>query len=231
VISLDVDGILFDKDGTLFDFHKTWSCWTCEAIDYLCKNNSFKKELVAEALGYDPKKKTFLKSSLLIAGTAEQAADKIVTFLNNINKHEIVEYLLSSAKRVKLFEAVPLERFLKNLNSKGLKIGLVTNDFEAAAHSHLKAAGIHKYFDFVAGYDSGFGIKPDPGPLLAFAEQFSILPHRLAMVGDSTHDLVAAEKAGMYKIGVLTGLASYSDLAPYSDVVFDNIGQIKGLLN
>ncbi len=231
MISLDVDGILFDKDGTLFDFHKTWSSWTCEAIDYLCKNNSLKKELVAEALGYDPKNQTFLKSSLLIAGTAEQAADKIVTFLNNINKHEIVEYLLSSAKRVKLFEAVPLERFLKNLKSKGLKIGLVTNDFEAVAHSHLKTAGIHKYFDFVAGYDSGFGIKPDPRPLLAFAEQFSILPNRLAMVGDSTHDLVAAEKAGMYKIGVLTGLASYSDLAPYSDVVFDNIGQIKGLLN
>ena len=137
---------------------------------------------------------------------------------------------MSSAKRVKLIEVIPLELFLKNLYSKGLKIGLVTNDFEAVAHAHLKAAGIHKYFDFIAGYDSGFGIKPDPKPLMAFAEQFSILPHRVAMVGDSTHDLFAAEKAGMYKIGVLTGLASYSDLAPYSDFVFDNIGYIEGLL-
>ena len=107
----------------------------------------------------------------------------------------------------------------------------MTNDFEAVAHAHLKAAGIHKYFDFIAGYDSGFGIKPDPKPLMAFAEQFSILPDRVAMVGDSTHDLFAAEKAGMYKIGVLTGLASYSDLAPYSDLVLDNIGKIEELLN
>ena len=228
---MDVDGILFDKDGTLFDFHRTWSSWTSDAIDYLCRNNLSKKELIAEALGYDPKNRTFLKSSLLIAGTAEQATDKILPFVNNISKHEIEEYLLSSSKRVKLIEAVPLKRFFKNLHSKGLKIGLVTNDFEAVAHSHLKAAGIHKYFDFIAGYDSGFGIKPDPEPLLAFAEQFLISPHRVAMVGDSTHDLFAAEKAGMYKIGVLTGLASYSDLAPYSDVVLDNIGKILELLN
>ena len=32
---MDVDGILFDKDGTLFDFHRTWSSWTSDAIDYL----------------------------------------------------------------------------------------------------------------------------------------------------------------------------------------------------
>ena len=228
---MDIDGILFDKDGTLFDFHMTWSSWTSDAIDYLCGNNLSIKELVAEALGYDLKNQTFLKSSLLIAGTAEQAADKIAPLVSDTSKHEIEKFLLSSAKRVKLIEVIPLEKFLKNLNSKGLKIGLVTNDFEAVAHSHLKAAGIHKYFDFIAGYDSGFGIKPDPDPLLAFAEQFSISRHRVAMVGDSTHDLFAAEKAGMYKIGVLTGLASYSDLAPYSDVVFDNIGKIEGLLN
>ena len=40
----------------------------------------------------------------------------------------------------------------------------------------------------------------------------------------------AAEKAGMYKIGVLTGLASHSDLAPYADCVLDNIGRIETLL-
>ena len=228
---MDFDAILFDKDGTLFDFHGTWSSWTLDIIDHLCRNEASKKELVARALGYDLKNQNFLKSSLLIAGTAEQAADKIATFINDISKQEIENFLLSSAKNVKLMEVIPLDKFLKNLQSKGVRIGLVTNDFEALAHLHLKAAGIHKYFDFIVGYDSGFGIKPDPGPLLAFAEQFSILPDRVAMVGDSTHDLFAAEKAGMYKIGVLTGLASYSDLAPYSDLVLDNIGKIEELLN
>ena len=228
---MDFDAILFDKDGTLFEFHGTWSSWTLDMIDYLCRNDTSNKELVAMALGYDLKSQSFLKSSLLIAGTAEQAADKIATFINDISKQEIENFLLNSAKNVKLMEVIPLDKFLKNLQSKGVRIGLVTNDFEAIAHLHLKAAGIHKYLDFIVGYDSGFGSKPDPEPLLAFAEQFSILPDRVAMVGDSTHDLFAAEKAGMYKIGVLTGLASYSDLAPYSDLVLDNIGKIEELLN
>ena len=164
---MDFDAILFDKDGTLFDFHGTWSSWTLDIIDHLCRNEASKKELVARALGYDLKNQNFLKSSLLIAGTAEQAADKIATFINDISKQEIENFLLSSAKNVKLMEVIPLDKFLKNLQSKGVRIGLVTNDFEAVAHLHLKAAGIHKYFDFIAGYDSGFGIKPDPGPLLA----------------------------------------------------------------
>ena len=147
-----------------------------------------------------------------------------------MSQHEIESFLLNSAKKVKLIEVIPLEKFLKNLTLKGLKIGLVTNDFEAVAHSHLKTAGINKYFDFIAGYDSGFGVKPAPGPLLKISEHFSNAPHNVAMEGDSTHDLFAAEKAGMYKIGVLTGLASHSDLAPYSDCVLDNIGKIEKLL-
>ena len=224
---MNIDGILFDKDGTLFDFEKTWSKWTSDAIEYLCGDNSAKKKLVAEALGYDPKNQSFLKSSLLIAGTAEQAAEKIARIVINVSQHEIERFLLNSAKKVKLIEVIPLEKFFKNLTLKGLKIGLVTNDFEAVAHSHLKTAGVHKYFDFIAGYDSGFGVKPEPGPLLKFSELFSITPHRVAMVGDSTHDLIAAKEAGMYKIGVLTGLASHSDLAPYSDCVLDNIGKIE----
>ena len=62
---MNFDGILFDKDGTLFDFHKTWSNWTSDAIEYLCGDNSAKKKLVAKALGYDQKNQSFLKNILI----------------------------------------------------------------------------------------------------------------------------------------------------------------------
>ena len=76
---------------------------------------------MARALGYDLKNQNFLKSSLLIAGTSEQAADKIATFINDISKQEIENFLLSSAKNVKLMEVIPLDKFLKNLQSKGVR--------------------------------------------------------------------------------------------------------------
>ena len=106
----------------------------------------------------------------------------------------------------------------------------MTNDSEFAARAQLRSAGVERHFTFVAGFDSGFGAKPAPGPLLAFAEQAGLDPSRVAMVGDSLHDLHAGRAAGMQTLGVLTGTALAHDLAPHADVVFDHIGHIPGWL-
>jgi hypothetical protein len=65
----------------------------------------------------------------------------------------------------------------------------------------------HRIFDFVAGCDSGFGAKPDPGMCLAFAAHLGHAPDTILMVGDSLHDLTAGRAAGMRTVGVLTGIA------------------------
>ncbi|MEM7090648.1 MAG: HAD-IA family hydrolase, partial [Pseudomonadota bacterium] len=92
-------------------------------------------------------------------------------------------------------------------------------------------AGIREHFDFIAGYDSGHGFKPGPGQLLAFAAHVGVDPSRVAMVGDSLHDLQAGRAAGMVTIGVLTGLAGADVLAPMADVVLPDIGHIPGWLS
>jgi phosphoglycolate phosphatase len=86
-------------------------------------------------------------------------------------------------------------------------------------------------FAFVAGFDSGHGVKPDADPLLAFCAATGVAPDRTAMVGDSLHDLVAGAAAGMMRIGVLTGMAQHDDLAPHADVVLPNIGHIPEWLD
>ncbi|WP_342662245.1 HAD-IA family hydrolase [Rubellimicrobium thermophilum] len=81
-------------------------------------------------------------------------------------------------------------------------------------------------FGFVAGYDSGWGGKPGPGQLLAFAESAGLDPADCAMVGDSLHDLAAARAAGMRGIGVLTGVAGRETLAPAAEVVLESIATL-----
>jgi phosphoglycolate phosphatase len=66
---------------------------------------------------------------------------------------------------------------------------------------------------------------------LAFADAVQIDPGRVAMVGDSTHDLVAGRAAGMQTIAVLTGVAGADELAPFADVVFPDIGHIVDWLS
>ena len=87
------------------------------------------------------------------------------------------------------------------------------------------------HLDFIAGFDSGHGAKPAPGPLLAFARAVAVDPARVVMVGDSPHDLIAGRAAGMQTIGVLTGTASRGDLAPLADLVLSDIGHIPGWLD
>jgi phosphoglycolate phosphatase len=57
-----------------------------------------------------------------------------------------------------------------------------------------------------------------------------LAPDRIAMIGDSTHDLVAGRAAGMITVGVLTGPATREDLAPHATVVLPDIGHLPAWL-
>jgi phosphoglycolate phosphatase len=96
--------------------------------------------------------------------------------------------------------------------------------------AHLDTAKVRHLFDFIAGFDSGYGAKPAPQPLLAFAAAMGLAPEQVVMVGDSTHDLIAGRAAGMKTIAVLTGMAGPADLAPLADAVLPDIGHIPGWL-
>jgi phosphoglycolate phosphatase len=120
---------------------------------------------------------------------------------------------------------------LTGLRDRGLRLGVATNDSEAPARQHLAAHGITDCFDFIVGYDSGHGPKPGPGMCLAFAAACGIAPGRIAMVGDSRHDLQAGRAAGMRTVAVLTGIAEARDLAPLADAVLPDIGALPDWLD
>ena len=107
---------------------------------------------------------------------------------------------------------------------------MATNDAEAPARTHLGNAGIVHLLDFIAGYDSGFGMKPEPGMQFGFCEAGGLEPAQVLMVGDSTHDLISGRQAGMTTIAVLTGIAGAHELEPYADAVLNHIGELPGFL-
>ena len=82
----------------------------------------------------------------------------------------------------------------------------------------------------IQGLRSGYGGKPAPGQLNGFLDLTGLAPERVAMVGDSTHDLEAGRRAGMRTIGVLTGMAQPADLAGLADVILPDIGHLPVLL-
>ncbi len=220
-----VDGILFDKDGTLFDFNATWVDWGVELIHEWARGDEALTEAMAEALGFDLAARRFHPDSVVIAGTAQDVA-RVLAPVVGMTPHAVEQRLNAAALTVPLSEAVPLAPLLDGLRARGLRLGVATNDGEASARAHLRAVGIDDRFDFIVGADSGHGAKPAPGMVRAFLDACGVAPERAVMVGDSTHDLMAGRAAGVQAVGVLTGLAPREVLAPLADAVLPDIGHL-----
>jgi phosphoglycolate phosphatase len=220
-----IKGVLFDKDGTLFDFAATWEAWAAAFLARLGGSPERARSLGA-AIGFDTDARRFARDSIVIAGTAGEVADALVPHVASIPRDSILRLINEEAEKAPQMEAVPLLPYLTALRAQGLALGVATNDAEAPARAHLESAGVTGCFDFIAGYDSGHGAKPGPGQMLAFAEAVGLDPGAVVMVGDSTHDLIAGRAAGMRCVAVLTGLAGTEVLAPLADGVLADIGDL-----
>jgi phosphoglycolate phosphatase len=231
-----VTGILFDKDGTLFDFQATWQRVIEAVLDTLAPDHETWSRM-ARSGGYDPVRGRFLPGSPVVAGTTSEIAQLWSGFRPDLGAARIERILDDTgldtlADPTALFPtAADLPGLLAGLRTSGYALGIATHDSEQGARIQLGAVGACSAFDFIAGYDSGHGLKPGPGMLLAFAAAADLVPASTAMVGDSRHDLEAAHSAGAaMAIGVLTGPASREDLAPYADHILPSIEHLPALL-
>lgn len=227
---MPIDALVFDKDGTLFDFAATWGAFGKAVLLRLAEGDDTLASELGKAIGFDLETRKYAEDSIVIAGTVDEVAAALAPQLSDYSQSALVEVLNVESARAPQVEAVALVPFLRSLKQSGRKLGVATNDGEMPAKHHLASVGVDSYFDFIAGYDSGHGFKPGPGQLLAFAAHVGLDPSRIAMVGDSLHDLEAGRAAGMTTIGVLTGMAHADELQPLADVVLPDIGHIPGWL-
>lgn len=221
-----IEGVVFDKDGTLFDFQATWGAWSREMIRAESGGNPVLAARLADVLGYDMEAGRFRPDSVVIASTVETVAEHILRVRPDLEEKALVARMNARAAAAPQAEVPGLRATLERLAGMGLALGVATNDTEGPARAHLRAAGVEGMFGFIAGYDSGWGGKPGAGQLLAFAERAGLTPGRCAMVGDSLHDLSAARMAGMAGVGVLTGIAGRETLEPAADVVLGSIAEL-----
>ncbi len=223
---------MFDKDGTLFRYSETWDTWCGIVLEKLSNGNKTLLEDLAKVVDFDIQSQKLNPNSMVIACTTHEVAECLIPLLPTRSLEAVEEYLNEQVKVIPLAQVTPLKPYFSDLHRRGLKVGVMTNDSEDNAMAQLTTAKLNPFndLDFVAGYDSGYGAKPAPDPLLAFAKAVGLAPNDIAMVGDSLHDLVAGRRAGMKTIGVLTGPATQADLSPMADVVLPDISHILTFL-
>ncbi len=223
-----ISTLIFDKDGTLFDFQATWGHWTGEVLAKIAAGNATQLNAIANELRYDLDKRELRPDSVVIAGTPAEIVQVIKPHVPEVSEQQLLGQLNELAKSAPQVEIIPLGRFFETLREMGLNIAVMTNDAEEPARAHLSEHD--GAIDVIVGSDSGFGAKPDPDPLLAIARKLGVDPETCVMIGDSTHDLRAGRSAGMKCIAVLTGLATEQDLRDFADLIIQDIGDLPDIL-
>ncbi len=231
-----IKAILFDKDGTLIDYDKSWMPLNHKAALHLAAGDKLLADKMLIHSGWSQEKDTAKPDSILAAGTEIEILQCWLELQpNNIKSfqqlsEEIHNLFLTEIKNYAA-PLVNLHGLFKYLQGLGLKLGVASSDSKEGIEASLANFNILPMCDFICGYDSGYGIKPTAGMVNGFCQVIDIKPAEIAVIGDNIHDLQMANAAGAMAIGVLTGTSGYDDLSPFADEIINDIDQLKIILS
>ena len=117
------------------------------------------------------------------------------------------------------------------LRSRGHEIAIVTSKSEYLALRALALVGLARHMDTVVGCDATTRHKPDPEPVRLALQRLGRTPEEAVFVGDSVHDLLAGNAAGVRTFAALWGAFKRQDLEPGSPSAWlERISQLPSLL-
>ncbi|WP_218823822.1 HAD family hydrolase [Inquilinus limosus] len=231
-----IRGILFDKDGTLIDYDATWRPLNREAALFAAAGDPELALRLLEAGGADPHTGVVRADSLFAAGATPEIAAAFIAAGSPYGLDLLVPeidriFRTATTAPIRPTVADPAGLF-RRLRGRGLTLGVASSDGEVAIRATLAMFGLLDLVDFIAGYDSGHGHKPNPGMVYGFCDATGLPPGAVLMVGDNRHDMAMGRAAGCgLCVGVLSGTGSVETLAGLADLCLPDIGGLEDLLD
>lgn len=107
---------------------------------------------------------------------------------------------------------------LLSLKERGYKLAVATGKsrrgLDDVLQRELEGIKLAALFDASRTADQTAG-KPDPQMLHELMEELDVKPERTLMIGDTTHDLLLAQNAGVACLGVSFGAHAHEEFASY----------------
>ena len=194
------EGVLFDLDGTLAD--------TLADIA-----SSMNRVLQAHGYSVHPEEDYKLLVGRGLENLVTQAlpVDSRLPFVISACLSEMIEdYEANCLVKTCLYDGI--EELLRELTLLGRPFSLFSNKAEPLTHKIVNHLMDEKRFVRVMGARPDFPKKPDPAGALLISNEMGILPGNMVYMGDSDIDMITANRAGMFAVGVLWGFRSGEEL-------------------
>jgi phosphoglycolate phosphatase-like HAD superfamily hydrolase len=228
-----IDAVIFDKDGTLIDFHAMWGGWALRLGQRL--DDVIRRPVSPEVfatIGFDPTTGRVAAGGPLaietMAGIEETVARVLRRWCPSIAaaRRATATAWFAPDPAALAVPLADLDDIFGRLRADGRRIAVVTTDDRAPTDATLRALGIREHVGAMVCGDDGFDVKPAPDAVIAVCHAFRTEPARVAVLGDTPSDLAMARAAGAGRvIGVRSGVGSEADLA-VADVIIDSVASL-----
>ena len=229
-----IDLVVFDKDGTLLDFHAMWGGWAIELGRRL--DGATRRPVAGDVfatIGFDPTSGRVRSGAPLAVATMGEIREVVAAVIRRwcpsiAAARQAVETAWFIPDPVT--SAIPLAdlpRLFGALRASGRFIAVATTDDRAPTDASLRALEVRELVSAMACGDDGIGVKPDPRMLLGLCEAAQVPPGRTAVIGDTLADIRMARGAGAGMIiGVLSGIDDADMLRPEADLLLTSIADL-----
>ena len=235
-----VDGIIFDKDGTLMSFDAFWVSLSVKALEDVLGKLGMEPGLVDEILeAFGVHDGVTDINGVLCKGTYAEMGEIVYEILSahgcDADREDVVRAVEEAYSRNAAAGDVKptcpdLAEALAELKARGLRLAVVTTDNEPITRHCLAGLGVLQYFDIIFTDDGHTPTKPDPFCAGEFCRLYGLDQERVVMVGDTMTDVRFAKNAGITAISLASTPEKKALLAPYTDVIIDAISELTEIV-
>ncbi|EFP03140.1 hypothetical protein GCK72_001767 [Caenorhabditis remanei] len=229
--------IIFDKDGTLLDFHKMWMPYATTTVRLLeAATNLRVGPAIYKTLGVDPVAGKVSMGALAektLTGIREDISLTLQTFgITPVEADAIVHGCVPEASPGEMSPVCDMPALFTTLKSMGIKIAVCTADSRAATIDQMNKMGVVPFLDdVICGNDVGIVPKPSPHCAIQICRRLGVELKETLMVGDTIADLKMGKVAGLRaSVAVMTGVGTRETLAQYSDYFLEDISELPHLI-
>jgi phosphoglycolate phosphatase len=210
--------LLWDLDGTLVDSELDLAHSVNAMLRHL-KRPELPVEVVASYVGDG--------APMLVRRALGDPRDQ--DFLNSA-----LEYFMRYYREHKLdntFVYPGVAETLQAIHERSkLKMAVLTNKPVNPSRDICKGLNLSQYFLQIYGGNSFATKKPDPHGARVLMSELGAKPEETVMIGDSQNDVLTANNAGMYSVGVGYGLSPESLKIHPPDVMIDRAEELLEVL-